>query len=80
MRTKEAIQTRILILCEDHHLTLNGLGEKCGISQSTLNNIINGRNNSVTLSTVKKICDGVGISLHDFFSCGLFENLEQEIY
>ncbi|MBQ5906184.1 MAG: helix-turn-helix transcriptional regulator [Clostridia bacterium] len=50
-----------------------------GITQSTLNNIVNGRNNSTTISTIKKICDGLGISIVAFFSSPLFESLEQEI-
>jgi DNA-binding Xre family transcriptional regulator len=49
------------------------------MTQSTLNNIVSGRNKSLTLSTVKKICDGLEIGVQDFFSSALFENLEQEI-
>nr|WP_243165980.1 helix-turn-helix transcriptional regulator [Anaerofilum hominis] len=50
-----------------------------GIPQSTLNNLISGRNNSVTVSTIKKICDGLGISLEEFFHSDIFRILEQEI-
>ena len=49
------------------------------IYMSTLSNIISGRNNSTTISTIKKICDGLEISVIDFFSSELFQNLEQEI-
>ena len=79
MRTKEAIQTRILEICQCEELTINGLSAKCGITQSTLNNIVSGRNNSTTVSTIKKICDGVGMPLSAFFNCELFDDLEQEI-
>lgn len=51
----------------------------CGLTQSTLNNIVSGRNNSATVSTVKKICDGLEIPILQFFDCPLFEELEQEI-
>ena len=51
----------------------------CGMTQSTLNNVVSGRNNSATVATVKKICDGLEISVPDFFNCPLFEDLEQEI-
>ena len=58
-------------------------GESAGndlwITQFTLSNIIGGRNNSTTVSTVKKICDGLEISIQEFFACELFEHLEQEI-
>lgn len=79
MRTKEAIQCRIIEICQQEQLTVNGLSARCGITQSTLNNIVSGRNNSATVSTIKKICDGVGMRLPEFFNCQLFEDLEQEI-
>lgn len=80
MRTKEALQLRIIELCNLNDLTLNGLCYLCGITQSTLNNMISGRNNSITVSTVQKICDGLEIDLPTFFDSDLFRNIEQEIY
>ena len=79
MRVGEAVKLRILDLCQEHHITLNKLSTICGITQSTLNNIISGRNTTTTISTIQKICDGLEISILDFFSSPLFENLEQEI-
>lgn len=79
MRTKEAIRQRILYLCRENNLTVNGLSARCGITQSTLNNIVSGRNNSATVSTIQKICDGLGMELPEFFDCDLFRNVEQEI-
>ena len=66
-------------LCRQYNITLNKLSTICGITRSTLNNIVSGRNNSTTVSTVKKICDGLEITVLDFFSSPLFENPEQEI-
>ena len=80
MRSKEALQKRICELCRQNCLTLTGLASLCGITQSTLNNIMSGRNNSVTVSTVQKICDGLQIDLPTFFDSDLFRELEQEIY
>ena len=80
MRTKEAIRKRIQELCLENNLTVNGLSIKCGITQSTVNNIVSGRNNSATIATVKKICDGLDMELPEFFDSDLFRNLEQEIY
>lgn len=74
-----AVKLRILELCSENNITVNKLATICGITQSTLNNIVNGRNNSTTVSTVKKICDGLNIDIVEFFSCELFKNLEQEI-
>ena len=74
-----AVRLRILELCDSNNITVNKLATISGITQSTLNNIINGRNNSTTVSTVKKICDGLNITILEFFSSPVFEKLEQEI-
>lgn len=79
MRSKEAMKLRILELCDTYGLTVTGLGKLCGITQSTLNNITRGRNNSTTISTVNKICNGLDIELQDFFDSDLFRDLEQEV-
>ena len=79
MRIGEATRTRILELCKQRGITLNKLAIISGITQSTLNNVVSGRNNSVTVSTLKKLCDGLDISIIEFFSDPIFENLEQEI-
>ena len=79
MRVAEAVRLRILELCRERELSVNKLSALCGMTQSTLNNIVSGRNNSATVATVKKICDGLEISVPDFFNCPLFEDLEQEI-
>ena len=79
MNIGEAVRLRILELCSEHKITVNKLSMLSGITQSTLNNIVSGRNNSTTVSTVKKICDGLELNIIDFFSSPLFENLEQEI-
>ena len=79
MNIGEAVKLRILELCAEHKITVNKLSTLCGITQSTLNNIVSGRNNSTPVSTVKKICDGLEITILDFFTSPLFENLEQEI-
>ena len=79
MNIGEAVKIRILELCKDNKITVNRLATISGITQSTLNNIVGGRNNSTTISTIKKICDGLEISVLQFFSNPLFESLEQEI-
>lgn len=78
MRVKEALRLRILELCQERNLTINGLSAICGITQSTLNNITSGRNHSVNISTLQKICDGLETNLPAFFDSDLFRNLEQE--
>ena len=75
----EAVRKRILELCQDRELSINGLCNMSGVTQSTVNNIVSGRNNSTTISTIKKLCDGLGISIVEFFNSEMFLNLEQEI-
>ena len=79
MTIGDAVRLRILELCQEKHITVNKLSTICGITQSTLNNITSGRNNSTTISTIKKICDGLEISVQEFFVSEHFYDLEQEI-
>ncbi len=79
MTIGEAVKKRIISLCKDNNITVNKLAIISGVTQSTLNNIVSGRNNSTTISTIKKICDGLNITILDFFNDPLFFNLEQEI-
>jgi transcriptional regulator with XRE-family HTH domain len=79
MTVGEAVRERILELCRERNISINKLSGMSGITQSTLNNIVSGRNNSATVSTIKKICDGLDISIEEFFQSELFRGLEQEI-
>ena len=74
-----ALRKRILQLCEQREISVNKLCTISGVTQSTVNNIVSGRNNTATITTIKKLCDGLGISIQDFFDCDLFSDLEQEI-
>ena len=79
MTIGEAVRLRILDLCRERDLTINKLSSMSGVTQSTVNNIVSGRNNSATISTIKKLCDGLDITLGAFFSAPVFDELEQEI-
>ena len=79
MNIGEAVKLRILELCREHGITVNKLSIISGITQSTLNNIVSGRNATTTVSTVKKICDGLEITIQDFFNADIFRDLEQEV-
>lgn len=75
----EAVKERILELCQKNKISVNKLSSMSGVTQSTVNNIVSGRNNSTTVSTIQKLCDGLGITIEEFFHSELFRNLEQEI-
>ncbi len=79
MNVGQAVRERIAELCEEKHITINKMANISGITQSTLNNIMSGRNNSTTISTIQKICDGLEITVTDFFDSPLFLGIEQEI-
>lgn len=79
MTTSTAVRTRILELCAQRGISINRLATLSGVTQSTVNNIISGRNNSTTVSTIKKLCDGLDITLREFFDVPAFEDLEQEV-
>ena len=79
MTVGEAVRQRIIQLCQERNISINKLSGISGVTQSTVNNIVSGRNNSATVSTIKKLCDGLGISIDEFFHSELFSELEQEI-
>lgn len=79
MTVGEAVRQRIIQLCEERNISINKLSSISGVTQSTVNNIVSGRNNSTTVSTIKKLCDGLGITIDEFFHSELFKSLEQEI-
>ena len=70
---------RIYQLCEERKITPNALSYMCGISQSTLKSILNGESKNPGIVTIKKICDGLDISVVEFFDTEEYYKLEQEI-
>ena len=79
MRIGEAVRVRIVQLCEEREISVNKLSNISGVTQSTVNNIVSGRNRSATISTIKKLCDGFGITIQEFFAAEQFHDLEQEV-
>ena len=75
----EAVKERILELCRKKNISINKLSTMSGVTQSTVNNIVSGRNRSATISTIKKLCDGLGITIEQFFDSDLFRDLDQEL-
>ena len=79
MDTRQAIANRLLELCEQKRLSVNALARLSAVPPSTLKNIINGGSQNAGIVTLKKLCDGLEISLYDFFDTDVFRTLEQEI-
>ena len=75
----EVVKERILELCREENISINKLCSMSGVTQSTVNNIVSGRNHSATVSTIKKLCDGLNITVDEFFCPEYFHDLEQEL-
>lgn len=76
---QQAVAFRIRQLCKERGLTPNGISNWAGVPQATVKSILNGESKNPGISTIKKLCDGFGITLGEFFSTPEFDNLEQEI-
>ncbi len=75
----KAIKNRILQLCDQRDLTINALATVAGLPPSSIKNILYGKSKNPKIATIKIICDGLNMSLKDFFNSKEFENLDQEI-
>ena len=79
MTAKEAVAQRILALCGERNLAVNALANLSGVSPSTIYSMLNEKSKNPGVVSLKKLCDGLDISLRDFFDDELFDELEQEI-
>ena len=79
MNTVEAIQQRILRLCNEQNLTINKLANLSAVPPSSLKNILYGKSQNPKIITIKMLCDGFGITLGEFFATPEFDSLDQEI-
>lgn len=76
MQTKKAVATRIEELCLQHGLAINALANKSGVSPSTIYSILNEKSQNPGIVSIKKICNGLGISIREFFNSTLFDDLK----
>ena len=79
MDTRTAVINRLMRWCEERRWTVNHLANVSGVSTSTVKSILYGNSRNPGVVTIKKLCDGFGITLNEFFSGSEFEALEQEI-
>lgn len=79
MTLKEAVANRISQLCEQGDISTYALAILCGVDKSTIYSILGEKSQSPEIATIKKICDGLEITLGHFFSTPEFDNLDQEI-
>ena len=79
MNTKNAVANRIIQLCNQKNIAINALANMAGISPSTLYSVLNEKSQNPGIVTIKKLCDGLDISLREFFDDDIFDDIEQEI-
>lgn len=79
MNAKQAVAARIVELCKERGIVVNALANSAGISPSTIYSILNTKSLNPGIVTLKQICDGMDITLREFFDSPIFDSLEQEI-
>ena len=78
MNTRQSVANRLMKLCDERRLALNALANLSAVPASTLKSIINGDSKNPGIVTIKLLCEGLGISLYEFFDDDSFKTDEQE--
>jgi len=79
MGAKKAVTRRLQELCAQRQIAVNALANMAGVTPSTIYSVLNPERKDVGIVTIKKLCDGLEMSLEEFFSGEVFSALEQEI-
>ncbi len=79
MDTYTAVTNRLLVLLEEKRMSINKLATESAVPPSTIKNILYGKSINPGIVTIKMLCDGLGITLVEFFNTSEFADLEQEI-
>ena len=79
MDTYTAVKNRLMMLCEERHMAIHKLAMESAVPPSTIKNILYGKSVNPGIVTIKMLCDGLGITLVEFFDTQEFRELEQEI-
>ena len=79
MDTYTSVKNRLLTLLEERKMSIHKLATESGVPPSTIKNILYGKSKNPGIVTLKILCDGLGISLNEFFDTNEFHNLEQEL-
>ena len=79
MNCYTAVKMRLLELMDEKNMSMHGLAMSAGLSPSTLKSILYGKSQNPGIVTLKILCDGMDVTLAEFFNAPIFRNLEQEI-
>lgn len=79
MKVKDVVANRFKELCEKKNIKINELANISGVTPSTAYSMLDEKRRDISINTIKKFCDGLEITLGEFFSTPEFDNLDQEI-
>lgn len=79
MNITEAVKKRFEQLCYQRDINFCKLASISGVPYTTVKSIFYNQSKNPGISTIKKLCDGLDITITEFFSSEIFENLEQEV-
>lgn len=79
MTVKDAVALRFLQICREQEISVNELATRSGVTPSTVYSMMDSRRREISITTIKKLCDGLEMTLGEFFSTEGFDALEQEI-
>lgn len=79
MSVKDAVAERFRKICQERNITVNELANRSGVTPSTAYSMMDDGRRDISIVTIKKFCDGLDLSLGEFFSTPEFDELEQEL-
>lgn len=79
MGVKDIVVKRFKELCEERNIKINELANLSGVTPSTAYSMMDETRRDISIITIKKFCDGLDITLGEFFSTEDFDKLEQEV-
>lgn len=78
MKLHEAISKKFNKICSEKNISINKLASMSCLTQSTVQHLADGRSKNPKILTIVRICDGLGISLKEFFDDDVFNNIDRE--
>lgn len=78
MQLNQAVSARLKELLQERGMTQYQLYMKSGVPKSTIGNVINCAYDSVKLRIIHELCQGMEISISEFFASPLFEETNLE--
>ena len=79
MDTYTAVKERLFGLLGEKKISVHALAIASSVPPSTIKNILYGKSKNPGIVTLKMLCDGLGVTLSEFFDTDVFRNLDEEL-